>query len=375
MKKFLKTNFAPAERSETAELLRQKTILIGQMMNQVIFDSLPEIVMILNSDRQLVYCNKSLLDFLNVKFEDVFGKRPGEVINCIHAYDETGGCGTTIFCRECGAVRSIMTAIGGKENFSECMTTIKSGGKEQVFDFRVWSFPININSEKFIIFTIRDIGDEKRRSILERTFFHDILNDASILLGSIDNVVDEITPMDKDALRSIRKIAKKIVSNIQTQRDLTAAEEGLLKVSIKEFDAYDFLNEIVEAYQRSELCKNRKIVLECFKNNRSINTDPIILGRIIGNLIKNALEATGEGCVVEVGFREKAGRKLFWVKNPEVMPDNVQHQIFQRSFTTKGRGRGIGTYSVKFFSENFLNGKASFVSKIDAGTTFFIELP
>ena len=39
MKKFLKTNFAPAETSETAELMRQKTILIGQMMNHVIFDS------------------------------------------------------------------------------------------------------------------------------------------------------------------------------------------------------------------------------------------------------------------------------------------------------------------------------------------------
>ena len=38
------------------------------------------------------------------------------------------------------------------------------------------------------------------------------------------------------------------------------------------------------------------------------------------------------------------------------MPDEVKAQIFERSFSTKGRGRGIGTYSIKLLTERYLEG-------------------
>lgn len=49
-------------------------------------------------------------------------------------------------------------------------------------------------------------------------------------------------------------------------------------------------------------------------------------------------------------------------------------QIFQRSFSTKGKGRGIGTYSVRLLSENYLKGNISFVSNEYEGTIFTVEL-
>jgi sensor histidine kinase regulating citrate/malate metabolism len=49
-------------------------------------------------------------------------------------------------------------------------------------------------------------------------------------------------------------------------------------------------------------------------------------------------------------------------------------QIFQRSFSTKDRNRGIGTYSVKLVTENYLKGKVSFISNEAEGTIFKVEL-
>ncbi|MBK7188571.1 MAG: hypothetical protein IPH86_07860 [bacterium] len=57
------------------------------------------------------------------------------------------------------------------------------------------------------------------------------------------------------------------------------------------------------------------------------------------------------------------------------MPRTVQLQVFQRSFSTKGRDRGIGTYSIKLLTEKYLGGKASFVSDEGQGTTFSVTLP
>jgi len=64
-----------------------------------------------------------------------------------------------------------------------------------------------------------------------------------------------------------------------------------------------------------------------------------------------------------------------WVRNPTVMPRDVQLQVFQRSFTTKGSGRGLGTYSMKLLADRFLNGKVSFTSVAGIGTEFRITIP
>lgn len=61
------------------------------------------------------------------------------------------------------------------------------------------------------------------------------------------------------------------------------------------------------------------------------------------------------------------------------MPYDVQLQVFQRSFSTKGIGRGLGTYSIRLLSERYLSGRVSFTSTPEAGTTFYawypLELP
>ena len=57
------------------------------------------------------------------------------------------------------------------------------------------------------------------------------------------------------------------------------------------------------------------------------------------------------------------------------MPREVQLQIFKRSFTTKGLGRGLGTYSVKLLTKKYLKGQVGFTTSPADGTTFHVTLP
>ena len=58
------------------------------------------------------------------------------------------------------------------------------------------------------------------------------------------------------------------------------------------------------------------------------------------------------------------------------MAESVQARMFQRSFTTKaGTGRGVGAYSVKLLTENYLKGTVEFRSTPTDGTTFTVRLP
>jgi len=104
--------------------------------------------------------------------------------------------------------------------------------------------------------------------------------------------------------------------------------------------------------------------------------DKALLGRVLGNLLKNAIEASEPGETISVGCsRLETDRIEFWVHNAAVMPEHVRMQVFQRSFSTKGRGRGIGTYSVKLLTERYLEGTVSFTSRPGNGTIFRVRYP
>jgi sensor histidine kinase regulating citrate/malate metabolism len=106
----------------------------------------------------------------------------------------------------------------------------------------------------------------------------------------------------------------------------------------------------------------------------SFVSDVTLIRRILGNMVKNALEASPKGDVVTLGVDVRRGQLVFWVHNSAVIPAVYQQRIFQRDFSTKGSGRGLGTYSMKILG-NFLSGDVSFISETNSGTRFFLSLP
>ena len=91
-------------------------------------------------------------------------------------------------------------------------------------------------------------------------------------------------------------------------------------------------------------------------------------------MLKNALEASLQGDTVTLGAESKNGRLNLWVHNPAVIPDEYQQRIFQRDFSTKGAGRGLGTYSMQLLSR-LLSGDVTFISETGCGTRFTLTLP
>ena len=211
----------------------------------------------------------------------------------------------------------------------------------------------------------------KRSSTL---FFHDVLNEVGILSQYSENLRDGLVSSEDKPAEKMHQYSQRIIEFIQEQQDLLSAERGLYSVRAETFHVDPFLKDVIAFYEQHRLARQRKINFEVSPAEVFISTDKLALRRILGNLIKNAFEATALGQTVVVRFKEEAGRKIFSVHNAQVMPPSVQHQVFQRSFSTKGPGRGIGTYSIKLFAEQYLKGKVWFESEESRGTTFFVQL-
>ena len=186
--KTIPTQYATAERVSPEEIEAQIDFFSKAHNLKKFSDALPNIFLILNKYRQIVFSDQALLDLVGEKpSKELYGLRPGEVLKCIHSAKTEGGCGTTEFCRTCGAVNAILGAIGGKKTVKECWITNRDG---TALDLRVWAQPL-MGENEFISFVVEDISHEKRRKALERIFFHDVLNTAGGVKGLAELLKDE----------------------------------------------------------------------------------------------------------------------------------------------------------------------------------------
>jgi len=370
------TYFAPAQREPIESVQKKSKVIENLIAVQSFFDSIPNIVMVLNQQRQLVFCNRPLLDLLGIgQIEPVLGSRPGELLGCIHATEMYGGCGTSESCRSCGAVLAILESQAGLKAYHECRLTTSTNGSTRSYDFGITASPLQVENEQYTIVFLNDISDYKRRIALERIFFHDILNTASSIKALAELLEDTNGPDKSDLLSTMQSAARQLVKEIQEQRDLLQAENNDLKVKLAPVYSVEILAEAAARFTNNEIFRRIKIQLEPSSENVKFISSPHLLGRVLGNMLKNALEASSTGETVRLGCFTRDGQVVFWVNNPAVMPREVQLQLFQRSFSTKGKNRGLGTYSMKLLSERYLQGSISFKVSEKEGTTFFAQYP
>jgi signal transduction histidine kinase len=158
------------------------------------------------------------------------------------------------------------------------------------------------------------------------------------------------------------------------QKQIRAAENGDLQINIEPINSMEFINSTIGKISSHIIGIDKQIILDGNSADIDIETDKVLFQRIMINMLKNALESTPQKGSVITGIQIHDKKIRFWVKNDLVIPEDVQMQMFQRSFSTKGNGRGIGNYSIKLLTENYLKGKVSFISNKTAGTVFSIEL-
>ena len=368
------TMFAPAERAEMQSILHDAEILQGSGFAQHVIQAVPSSFMILNKEHQIVYRSQPLMDLLGEAFDqEVLGKRPGELLGCVHAAESVAGCGTTEFCSECNTVQSILQSQKGKSAHKECRI-ISTAGK--AYEFRVLASPFSIDERDYTLFALEDICNEKRRRALERTFFHDINNILSVIQGYSSLVACETDmPLALEDIGRIQMACNNLVEEISSHRKLLQAEEGDLGITVTRLDSLALLADIAKLFSADEKWNGYNIVVDANSDGVDIAADKTLLRRVLVNMVKNALEATESGAEICLFCVQKALSVTFSVHNPGFIPRSVQLQIFQRSFTTKGKGSGIGTYSMKLFGERYLKGKVWFTSSESTGTTFFISIP
>jgi signal transduction histidine kinase len=356
--------------NEQAEQLKKNT-----EMNSM-FNLINTFIVIINKYRQIIYANKAFSKRFNGSNNEIIGKRLGEVFGCEYSNKAKYGCGTAKECLNCGVLNSVLKAIDTDlEASDEAM--ILQGGEDGGGTINILTsiVPTKINEEAFFIVSITDITDSIHRRLLEKVFFHDILNTASALKGLLGLIKNDVPSGVSGEVEFIENSFQGLVEEILCQRQLIEAENNELILNNTDINTMELLEAVKKLYERHDISKDKNIILDNSISEQHIKSDFMLLKRIIGNMLKNALEASEEGQTVLLGcdFDKQKGEIELWVHNEKYMTREIQNQVFKRAFSTKGRGRGIGTYSIKLLGEKYLKGLVGFYTEEKYGTKFYLK--
>ncbi|MFC1467181.1 ATP-binding protein [Verrucomicrobiota bacterium] len=366
--------FAPDERADSESVSRDAKLLMQSALLVHLTEAIPCILLILNKERQIVFENKKARDSLSLPSgAEILGTRHGEMVNCIHASQSPGGCGTNESCRWCGVRQAIFQSQDtGTTVLNECRILTANG---KSYEFTVRASPYTLENRKFTILSLLDISDRKRRHALEQTFFHDVNNILMTIVGFSEILETSILPDDTGkSIDMIKEASKELIAQITIQKKLLQAEDGELALQIENrVSSMTLVEELIR--MSTNMWRDRRILQGEQCHDFVISTDRTLLHRVLFNMVKNAVEASSQGEAISISYFRDDSSGVFGVHNPGFMPRSTQTQLFKRSFSTKGKGRGIGTYSMKLFGERYLKGKVWFSTSETEGTTFFISLP
>lgn len=173
----------------------------------------------------------------------------------------------------------------------------------------------------------------------------------------------------------LQNASAQVLDEIDAQRTLVAVESREFKPKHEPVSVLEVLQTLVTNCTGLEAAQGKTIGIDSDSQDQIIISDKTLVQRILGNMVKNALEASPLGSKVSLRcISLPDGQVEFGVHNPGQMPQSTQQQVFRRSFTTKGMGRGLGTYSMLLLSE-YLGGKVGFISEEEKGTYFFARFP
>lgn len=332
---------------ETQKEVRDQELFLSQIIEQV-----PTGIIIMNEEGSVRFINQSALTYLSLP-----------VITHLHRIRQ-------VYPELYDAI------IECPENESK---SVVIQTEKEIQQLIVEKSHTSLASEVVTVITINDFNSELEQRetdswiSLIRVMTHEIMNSiapirsiSEILLSQEQNQNEEIYP----AIKTIHDTSDRLIRFVDDYRKFSSVpqpqpSELLLEPLIAESAAL-----IMGDLKAKSIALNIDLSAEV----EVISADKNLMMQVLQNLLKNALEATPEGGIIEITSGRTVSKKLFIqiFNSGEPIADDVRPYIFIPFFSTKAGGSGIGL-SLSRYIMRLHGGNLRYVSH-PKGSSFLLEL-
>jgi len=199
-----------------------------------------------------------------------------------------------------------------------------------------------------------------------------------------DGIYGELTPDQKEAMRSIRAQARDLTELADHLLDLGRVEAGNFPVQLETTELRPIFAELERAFQALAIQKGIDFSIELDPHlPLEINADPLRLRReVLGNLLANAFKFTPKGGRIRLTARVDDKLEISVTDSGPGIPEELLPHIFDKFYQVRDEGRarpkvggsGLGLAIVREVVEAH-RGKIWAESTKGAGTTMTMRLP
>ena len=227
-------------------------------------------------------------------------------------------------------------------------------------------------------------SSDRLKSAFLRIISHEIRTPLNGILGSASLLAMIELPMQErqEFVDMMQDSSDRLVNTVNDYVDMALIVSGNLEINIERVYIIKLIDESVNKFRKQCNAKNLtlNILLPDDMNELYINTDPLLLQKVLNHLIDNAVKYTNKG-EITLGFILKQAFIEFFIKDTGIgIEPEAKEQIFNifvqgdASISRTSEGSGLGLSIIKGIV-TVLGGEISLDSVKGEGTSVLFTLP
>jgi two-component system, sensor histidine kinase len=227
----------------------------------------------------------------------------------------------------------------------------------------------------------RNKAEEASRS--KSQFLASASHDLRQPLHALSLLTALLKDMTEDA--RVREVGRHIELSVQSLDglfgallDLSKLDAGAVKPELREIALHELIDRLSIEYQPK--AQSKGLIYECESDRIWVRTDPILLERVMRNLLENAIRFTPAGRVAVYARRAAEGLSISVSDTGIGIPDSERSRIFEEFYQignparSRAQGLGLGLSIVRRLSD-LLGFEVVVSSRAGQGSVFAIKVP
>lgn len=220
-------------------------------------------------------------------------------------------------------------------------------------------------TKEFLRDSILDISHQIKTPIAALSIYNGIIQDEA----EEGSVSQEFAKMSEEELDRINILLKNLLTMARFDTDTMLMDK-------KWENLWDILLDIKDKFNYREIREGKKIKLSGSKDI-SLYCDRLWISEAFGNIVKNALDHTGEGDLIEIDFKHFGSLIQVRIKDSGsgIHTEDINHifkRFYRSRFSKNTQGVGLGLALSKAVVEAHA-GSIEVESEISGGTCFIIN--
>jgi PAS domain S-box-containing protein len=358
------------ERLRKYEELNIEKLISEKQKSETIVEGISDAIVVCDSESNIQLINHSAEELLDVKENDVIGKK---VNDCIH--DDR--------------VLEIFQSPRNAAVLSQPYLQFKHHGRQVFLRPRISEIPALHGGRGGLVLILQDVTQFKELDKMKSDFMAAVSHEFRTPLTSINMSVDiltqrllgPLTQSQEDIVASCKQDCERLTKLVKELLQLSKLESGKFEIRKDLIDLSKIIESSIQPLQLP--FREKEVILKFMPEDQPslLIGDEQQLSWVISNLVNNALRYTNSGGKVNIKIQRDGGYIILKVSDTgRGIPPEYIDKIFDKFVQVKQTldatpgSVGLGLAIVKEIVEMY-GGKIRVESEVNKGSTFSIYLP